>query len=105
MRGDFPIHLLVGRDLTFRHCAWLTVAASLALSLVGIYAIDVGTAPAARDLPVTFDGLVLRQSLYLLVGIGAGAAIAVPHYRYVRLLAWPAMWIALALLVFLLIPF
>ncbi len=105
MRGDFPIHLLVGRDLTFRHCAWLTVAASLALSLVGIYAIDVGTAPAAPPMPVTLEGLVLRQSLFLLVGICAGAAIAVPHYRYVRLLAWPAMSIALALLVFLLILF
>ena len=35
------IREIIGQDLTARHAGWLCVASGLALSLLGIYAIDV----------------------------------------------------------------
>lgn len=101
------IQLLIGRDLTLRHFGWLSVLAALALSLLGIYAIDLASAPpppAGSPLPITPSGLVLKQIIFMAVGITAAAAIVLPHYRFVRFVAWPAMWICLFLLVFILIP-
>lgn len=97
----------VGPELTLVNGAWLCVIAGVLLSLVGLYAIDLG----ARDLApggVAADGtagIVLRQGVLLLLGLVAGALIAVPHPHYVRLIAWPLMAIVLFLLVFLLLPF
>jgi cell division protein FtsW (lipid II flippase) len=102
------LRTLIGFDLTFRHAAWLTVGASLALSLLGIYMIDVGTSLHSMEggvRAIASRPLVLKQIAFLLVSLLAGAAVAFPHYRYVRLLAWPAMWIVIGLLVFLLLPF
>ncbi len=95
---------LVGTELTARHFAWLTLGASLALSMLGIYAIDIATAvdPPAGTVPLS--RLAIKQAIFLLIGLGAASAVAVPHYRFVRFVAWPSMWIVLALLIFLLIP-
>ncbi|MBC7834349.1 MAG: FtsW/RodA/SpoVE family cell cycle protein [Phycisphaerales bacterium] len=96
---------LVGTELTFTHFAWLTVAASLALSLIGVYAIDVATSPDLNDAAIlSFSGLVKKQLAFLMVGVMAAVAVAIPHYRFVRYFAWPVMWLVLCLLVFLLIP-
>jgi cell division protein FtsW (lipid II flippase) len=89
-------------DVTFKHFAWLTVLASLALSLVGLYAIDVATAVEAEE---GASNLVIKQGAFIGVGLLAAIAVAFPHHRLVRFLAWPAMWVVLALLVFLLLPF
>lgn len=98
---------LTGYDLTFRHAAWLTVGASLVLSLIGLYSIDVATSlhPPETPADLASRSLFLKQLAFLIVGIVAAAAITLPHYRFIRLLAWPAMWVVLFLLVFLLIPF
>ena len=98
------IKVITGTDLTFRHFAWLTVLAAVALSLVGVYVIDVATsldgAGGAR-----VSNLAAKQGVFLVVGLLAAIGVAFPHYRYVRMLAWPAMWVVLVLLVFLLLPF
>lgn len=82
--------------------AWITVGASLALSLLGVYAIDV--AAADRNAP-GLDPLAARQAVYLVAGILAGIAAAVPHYRRLGYLSWWLLALAVVLLVFLLIPF
>lgn len=101
---------IVGVELTPWHGAWLCVLSGLVLSLLGVYAIDLGSvdaAPVGRGAAglVTLNGLVLRQLIYLAVGLLAAVVVAFPHYRYVRMIAWPLMWVILGLLVFLLIPY
>jgi cell division protein FtsW (lipid II flippase) len=99
------IREIIGRDLTPAHAGWLCVASGVALSLLGIYAIDVAlVGDRASDVPVSPTGMVLRQIIFLAVGLASAAVVALPHYRFVRYVAWPSMWVVLGLLVFLLIP-
>src|SRR5436190_30402 len=92
---------LSGHTFSPWHGAWLCVLGGLGLSLLGIYAIDVGVAeaPPAPGEPVTMAGLVLRQSIYLFVGLLAAVIVAIPHYRWVRVFAWPLLWAMVALLI------
>ncbi len=101
------VRSIIGHDLTPWHGAWLCVLGGLGLSLLGVYAIDLGTVdvtPKPGDM-VSMSGLVLRQVIYMLVGLLAAGLIAVPHVRWIRMIAWPLMWLLIGLLVFLLIPF
>jgi len=82
--------------------AWLTVFASLALSLAGVMAIDLGD--AARALHDGLGPTAVKQVLFLGIGISAAALIAVPHYRLLGYLATPFMIAVVGALVFLLIP-
>ena len=100
MEGNL-LKKFVGSELTLVHPAWLYVGASLALSLLGMYAIDLGQNVSEG---LNFSGLVARQGVYLLVAIVVGVLACVPHYRVVRVFAWPLLAAVLALLVFLLIP-
>src|SRR5262249_46644277 len=90
------IPMLAGGDLMFRHFAWLTVFASLALSLLGVYIIDVGVivdpGAAGIESPLADRVLVVKQVIFIAVGILAAAVVALPSSRFVRLLAWPTMW-------------
>lgn len=95
----------VGSELTWAHGAWMCVLSGLALALLGLYAIEVGSAQVPGIGGSGGGGtLVVRQSVYLLVGVVAAALVALPHYRLVRWIAWPLMWLMLGLLVFVLIP-
>lgn len=94
---------LIGTDLTWSHAGWLCVLSALGLSAVGLYAIDLGSAPVSGQWGS--NTLVLRQLAYLFVGLLAAAVVALPHFRFVRAIAWPLMWLMLALLIFVLIPF
>lgn len=96
---------VVGSELTPLTGAWLSVLAALALSAIGVYSIDLGYADPSDAGPITMSGVVLKQTIFLGVGLLGALAVAVPHYRLVRLFAWPMMAVVLALLVFLLIPF
>lgn len=100
MQGNL-LKKFVGSELTLVHPAWLCVGASLALSLLGMYAIDLGQNVAEGN---TFSGLVVRQGVYLLVAMTVGLLACVPHYRLVRVFAWPLLAVVVGLLVFLLIP-
>ncbi|HYE02488.1 MAG TPA: FtsW/RodA/SpoVE family cell cycle protein, partial [Phycisphaerales bacterium] len=96
---------LVGRELTFTHAAWLSLLAALGLSALSVYAIDVATVlETGAERERLLSGLALRQAIFVAVGLVAAVLVALPHYRFVRHLAWPGMWVVLALLVFLLIP-
>jgi cell division protein FtsW (lipid II flippase) len=99
------VRRFVGSDFSPLTGAWLSFLAALALSLVGIYAIDVGSADGTDRGFVTFSGVVLKQTVFLFIGMLGALVVALPHYRYVRLLAWPLTALVLALLVFLLLPF
>lgn len=97
---------LVGSEFTFVNPAWLCVFSGLALSLLGIYAIDLGQNLEPPEVGlINFSGLVARQTVFLCVGLVAASAICVPHIRWIRLATWPLLLVMLAFLVFLLIPF
>lgn len=98
---------ILGVEAALKHSAWLCVIAGVLLSLLGVYAIDLGehTAPESGLLPITTDGVVMKQLMFLAAGLVAAVAICLPHYRWIRVFIWPAAIVVLGLLVFLLIPF
>lgn len=83
--------------------AWLTLAAALALSLLGVYAISIagGSGPSAA----TLSPLASKQLVYVAAGMLAAVSIALPHYRALGYASWVLFAGAVAMLVFLLIPF
>ena len=82
--------------------AWIVVLASLALSLTGLYAIDIAElGPGEAGLART----TIKQAVFLAVGLAAAGVIALPHYRLIGLVATPLMIVCVAMLVFLLVPF
>ena len=82
--------------------AWLCVLGALALSVLGLYAIDVAERldPESAPLPAP----AIKQGVFVLIAMGLTLLVALPHYRFSAYLAQPAMLLTLALLVFLLIP-
>jgi cell division protein FtsW (lipid II flippase) len=82
--------------------AWLVVFASLGLSLLGIYAIDV--AERAPCMAGAIGPTALRQLIYLAVGVVACVIISLPHYRSLGPWTWALYAVGLALLIFLIIP-
>ncbi len=98
------LRTLVGRELDSVHFGWLTLGAALALSLIGVYAIDLASYAEPARGPIRLSGLPLKQLVFLGVGLAASLAIAAPHYRHLRRVAWPALIVSIALLIFLLIP-
>lgn len=84
--------------------AWLTLGASLGLCLIGLHAIDVGSGVATRGL-TELGPLASRQAVFVAAGVLAGIGIALPHYRLLGYASWALFGLALALLIFLLLPF
>jgi len=74
--------------------ALLTIAASLGLSMLGIAAIA-----------TTEPGLAQRQMVFLGIAIVGAALMVIPRPAQLRGAAWPAYLAAIALLIFVLIPF
>ena len=102
VRGSFGGFGTLRQSFSIVNAAWLTVLASFALSLVGIYAIDIAERPFT-DRGVS--GTAIRQGVFLFVGLSAMCVVLVPHYRLFRYVAWPGYLACIALLVFLLLPF
>ncbi len=102
VRGSFGGFGTVRQSFSFVNTAWLTVFASVALSLVGIYAIDIAERPFVDR---SVSGTAIRQGVFLFVGLSAMALVLVPHYRLFRYIAWPGYAACIGLLIFLLIPF
>ncbi len=84
------------------HAGWLCVLAAVALSLIGIYAIDLSQRPIAQG---AVAARAKTQTVFLAAGLVAALIAALPHYRLIGYLSWPVMLAALGLLVFVLIPF
>ena len=83
--------------------AWIVVFSSLALSLLGVYAIDVSRALRAED-GMWLEPTAVKQLVLLAVGIGAGVLIALPDYRWLSYIALAIAVGVLGLLIFLLLP-
>ncbi len=79
--------------------AWALVLASLALSAIGIYAIDVASGPHEGLSP-----LATRQMAFLAAGLLLGLVAAGVHFRVLMAISWFLYGLALGLLVFLLVP-
>jgi len=83
-----------------RHPAWLTLAASVGLATLGIYCINLTAGVGAEGLSFHAQ----RQAIFLLLGLGAGAVVAAPHYARIRAVTPLLAIAAIGLLVFVLIP-
>lgn len=84
--------------------AWIVIAASLALSLIGLWAIDVAKAPKPHP-ETLLNPIATRQAVFLAISLAATLVIILPNYRWLASAAWFFYIIALGLLIFLLIPF
>ncbi|MHC5002956.1 MAG: FtsW/RodA/SpoVE family cell cycle protein [Planctomycetota bacterium] len=80
--------------ILLRNAGWVCVLAAAALSLLGAVTIAGTTEPA----------LALKHLKFAAVGLLAAAVVALPHYRRVRDLSYLLMFVVLAMLVFVLIP-
>lgn len=102
VRGSFGGFGTLRQSFSFANAAWLAVLASIALSLVGMYTIDIAERPfTGRGV----SGTAIRQGVFLFVGLTAMCVVLVPHYRLFRYVAWPGYIACIGLLVFLLVPF
>lgn len=90
-------------SLSLVNGAWLTVIASLGLSLLGVYAIDVGLQVKPHVIAET-SPTAIKQLIFLCIGLLSGAVVALPHYRFITYIAWPVFILAILMLIFLLIP-
>ncbi len=92
----------VGEILRLGGPAWLVVLASLALSMLSVYSIDVAeNVRATGELGKT----AYKQLFFAGVGMMGAVLIALPHYRWLGSASWALLGISVALLIFLLIPF
>lgn len=102
VRGSTSSRDTIRNSLRLVNASWLCVIAGVGLTLIGVYSIDVaqnvaGSADLASE--------AWKQVVFATIGMLAATVIALPHYRLLSLLAWPAMIVVLGLLVFLLLPF
>lgn len=95
------------RILRIANPAWLCVISGIALSLLGVVAIDLARTLSPHGLTEVsaFDGNAIKQLVFLGIGLFAGALVAIPHYRFAGMIAWLALIGLIGLLVFLLLPF
>lgn len=101
IRGGYGGTGSLRKNLSIVNWGWVTLLASLGLSLIGLYAIDIAEAVTIDRSP---SGTTIRQAIFLGVGISAAIFIAVPHFRLLRFIAWPAYIACIGLLIFLLVP-
>jgi cell division protein FtsW (lipid II flippase) len=94
----------ISRVLKPVNWGWITVLASLLLSLLGIYAIDIGLNenlnPARTELSTT----AIKQLIFMIMGILACLVIMLPHYKLVSAFAWFYFAVCIGLLLFLMVP-
>ncbi len=103
VRGSTSRAEPLSRALKLMNPGWICVFSALALSLLGVYAIDV--AESVR--PIAEGDLAAaawKQIVFLIVGLLAATVISLPHYRVLAWLSWPIFLASVGLLVFLLIP-
>jgi rod shape determining protein RodA len=76
---------------------WICVGAALALSVLGIVAINTVPRPGEAN-------YALRQIVFLCAGLVAATFVTAPHYRWAQRISVPLMFFVIGLLVFVLIP-
>ncbi len=80
-----------------------TVFASVALSLISVYAIGVAESLQPHEL-TDLTPAALRQGVYLIVAVAASILILLPHYRLLGYASWGMLAVSVLLLVFLVLP-
>jgi cell division protein FtsW (lipid II flippase) len=103
VRGSVATSEPVWKAVRLVNFSWLTVLASLGLSLLGIYAIDLGQNLDGGSLSA-ISADAAKQAVFLLVGLLACLIVALPHYRFIGLFSWPVYAVCIGLLVLLLVP-
>jgi cell division protein FtsW (lipid II flippase) len=103
IRGSSHSARSVRSTIRVAHAGWLALATALALSLLGIYAVDLATNHSSSGL-LDLSAQAWKQIVFLILGVIGALVIALPHYKLFMFLAWPAAFVSLALLVFLLVP-
>jgi cell division protein FtsW (lipid II flippase) len=83
------------------NAGWLVVGSALALSVIGIYTIDVSSGMGSGG-PSRW---AVRQAVFLVIGVAAAGAVAWPSYRRAIPLVWVFGLAVVGLLVFVLLPF
>jgi cell division protein FtsW (lipid II flippase) len=102
VKGSVTTSEPVRKAIRLVNFSWLTVIASLGLSLLGIYAIDIG-----ENLDGLAGGLsaeASKQMAFLIVGLLACVIVALPHYRFIGVISWPLYAVCIVLLLVLLVP-
>lgn len=82
----------------------VAVVASLFLTLLGIYAIDLGLNTAPEPGLGAMSPTAIKQLIFMVAGLVACVVIALPHYKLVTAFSWLMFFVCLGLLVFLLVP-
>ena len=100
VRGSVVTSEPVRKAIRLVNYSWITVLASLALSLIGIYSIDVGENLGSDAVAAE----AAKQAVFLVIGLIACVVVAAPHYRFVGLFSWPMYIVCVGLLVLLLLP-
>ncbi len=85
------------------NAAWLTLFASIALTLIGIYAIDIAEGSVRGD-DAGMAAEAMKQVVFLIVGLMGCLVIALPHYRIVGMFSVLMYLVGIGLLVFLMLP-
>ncbi len=88
------------------NAAWFTLIASLVLTLIGIYSIDLaeGSVSVSSSSSGGLAAEAMKQVVFLIVGLMACVVIALPHYKVVGLFSVLMYLVGLGLLIFLLVP-
>jgi cell division protein FtsW (lipid II flippase) len=103
IRGGGRSNEPVTKAIKVINYGWITIFASLLLTLVGVYAIDLGI-NVDRSMDKFLSSIAFKQLVFMVIGIVACGVIALPHYKLVTAFAWLLFFVCLGLLVFLLIP-
>ncbi|MCC5821798.1 MAG: FtsW/RodA/SpoVE family cell cycle protein [Phycisphaerales bacterium] len=101
VRGSLSTGEPLWKAVRIVNFSWLTVLAALALSVLGIYAIDVGQSPEPTG---EISAVAARQAVFLVIGLIACVTVALPHYRYIGLFSWPLYAAGIVLLIVLIMP-
>lgn len=95
---------LTWKALVSGRAGWLVLFASLSLTLIGIYSIDVATEPKPHEWNTLSDP-AFKQAIYAGAGMLFCIALLVPNYRLYGFASWVLLGASVCLLVFLLLPF
>ncbi len=104
IRGGGRSNEPISRVIKVVNYGWITVIASLLLTLIGVYSIDLGLNSEGGGGLDSMSTTAIKQLVFLFVGMIACVVIALPHYKVVTAFSWLLFFICLGMLVFLLIP-
>jgi len=103
IRGGGRSNEPISKAIKVINYGWIPVVASLLLSLIGVYAIDLGLR-TDTDSTQMMHSIAIKQLIFMVIGLVACVVIALPHYKLVTSFAWLLFYMFLGLLVLLLIP-